>query len=75
MAVGTMSKSAIDNMAAHDPSLLQNYANDFVGQKTSVTNQEFNLSHHLASGGSHVKHDYQSYSPIRWWTIACTASV
>lgn len=59
---GTMSKSAIDNMAAHDPSLLQNYANDFVEYKTSANNHVFSQSHHLTNGASHVKHDYQSYS-------------
>lgn len=32
---GTMSKSAIDNMAAHDPALLQSYANRYVEEKTN----------------------------------------
>jgi conjugal transfer mating pair stabilization protein TraG len=59
---GTMSKSAIDNMAAHDPSLLQNYANHFVEQKTNEINQEFSHAHHLDQGGAQVKHDYQVYN-------------
>ena len=59
---GTISKSAIDNMAAHDPGLLQNYANRFVEQKTSEINQQFSQSHHLDQGAGQVKHDYQTYN-------------
>lgn len=35
MGHGKMSRSAIENMAVHDPALLQNYANRFVQTKTS----------------------------------------
>lgn len=58
---GTISKSAIDNMAAHDSDLLQQYANQFVEYKTSEANQSFSSSHHLAQGSSQVKQSYQSY--------------
>ena len=57
-----MSKSHIDNMAAHDPGLLQSYANNFVEYKTSEINEQFGDSHHLNQGGGQVRHDYQTYS-------------
>ncbi len=58
---GTISKSAIANMNAHDPDLLQSYANQFVEQKTSEINRQFSDTQHLTQGVSHVKQDYQSY--------------
>ena len=57
---GTISASAIDNMAVHDASLLQSYANRFVDEKTTQAVSEFEQSHHLANGGQSIQEAYHT---------------
>lgn len=52
---GTWSRSAIDNMAVHEPEKLQNYANQFVNEKMASEVKAFEQSHHLTQGDVHVQ--------------------
>jgi conjugal transfer mating pair stabilization protein TraG len=56
---GTMSKSAIDNMAVHNPDLMQNYADQFVNDKTAETMKSFEQKHHLAQDEKSVEHVFR----------------
>lgn len=57
---GTFSKSAIDNMAVHDPASLQSYADRFVNEKTKAAISEFNASHHLTHGEQRIREVYNA---------------
>lgn len=57
---GTISKSAIDNMAVHDTALLQSYADRYVNEKTNETVTSFNQSHHITNGGQAIKAAYRA---------------
>lgn len=60
--IGTMSKSSIANMAAHDTGLLQDYANRYAESKTNEIVHDFSQSHHLDNGAEHVQQDYRQDS-------------
>jgi conjugal transfer mating pair stabilization protein TraG len=55
---GTMSRSAIDNMAAHDTAHLQDYTNRFADEKISGINAAFEKSHHLNHGKQSIHQVY-----------------
>lgn len=56
---GTMSKSAIDNMAIHDTALMQRYADSFVNEKTAQTMKQFEQSHGLSHDERSVREAYR----------------
>lgn len=55
---GTWSKDAIDNMAVHDPAMLQDYANRFVREKTDENMRSFEKTHHLSEGEKNIQDTY-----------------
>jgi conjugal transfer mating pair stabilization protein TraG len=56
---GTMSRSAIDNMAVHDTALLQSYADRFIDGKMGGSFDLFSESHHLNDNGKSIQAAYQ----------------
>ncbi len=57
---GTWSKSAIDEIAVHDPATLQGYADKFVGEKTNEAIADFQRSHHINDGESYINRHVES---------------
>lgn len=57
---GTWSKSAIDDMAVHDPARLQAYADNFVQEKTGEAMRSFEQSNHLSNGNQTVQQSYHA---------------
>lgn len=56
---GTWSKSAIDDMAIHNPAGLQSYADRFVHEKTGEAMHDFERKNHLSHGENTVHQSYQ----------------
>lgn len=57
---GTWSKSAIDELAVHDPATLQGYADKFVSEKTNEAITNFQRSNHISDGGRYINQNVEN---------------